>query len=80
MSRTLFKVTDVINALGGTKAVAAMFDLKEAAISVWRVNNAMPPHTFTKIASELLSRGMTADMSLWTFARKKSARRLETAE
>ena len=80
MSKSLLTVSEVIQALGGTKAVAQLFDLREAAVGNWRIANAMPPHTFTKIQAELMARGTTADISLWKFHRKKSERRLETTE
>lgn len=78
MSKSLSTVSEVIQALGGTKAVAQLFDLREAAVGNWRIANAMPPHTFTKIQAELMARGTTADIGLWKFTRKKSDRRLET--
>jgi hypothetical protein len=77
MSKSLSSVSEVIQALGGTKAVAQLFDLREAAVGNWRIANAMPPHTFTKIQAELIRRGTSADINLWKFNRKKSERRLE---
>ena len=71
MSKSLLTVSEVIQALGGTKAVAQLFDLREAAVGNWRIANAMPPHSFTKIQAELMARGTTADISLWKFDRKK---------
>ena len=80
MSKSLLTVSEVIQALGGTKAVAQLFDLREAAVGNWRIANAMPPHTFTKIQAELMASGTSAYISLWKFHRKKSERRLETVE
>jgi hypothetical protein len=66
-------VRDVILALGGTEAVAKMFNVTSQAVSVWRVRNALPPHTFSKISSELLALRSTADLSLWSWDRKRKA-------
>lgn len=52
-----------------------MFDLGETAVANWRAQNRLPAHTFPTIQQSLISRGVSADMSLWTFGRKKSARR-----
>jgi hypothetical protein len=66
-------VRDVILALGGTEAVAKMFNVTSQAVSVWRVRNALPPHTFPTISQELLKRGLAADLSLWRWDRKRKA-------
>jgi len=79
-SSKLSSVSDVIDALGGTKAAASLLDVSHAAVSVWRVNNRLPAHTFTTISRELLSKALSAYLDLWKFHRKKSERRLETAE
>lgn len=62
-------VKNVIAALGGTDAVAKMFGVTTQAVSVWRVRNAFPPHTFSKISSELLTQKATADLTLWNWDR-----------
>jgi len=80
MSKSLSLVSEVIQQLGGTKSVAEMFDISEAAVGNWRIANAMPPHTFTKIQSELMTRGQAAELSLWKFSRKKSDRRSEATQ
>ena len=66
---------DVVTALGGTDAVAKMFNVTSQAVSVWRVRGHFPPHTFSKIQTELLMLQSTADLSLWNWERpaKKQA-------
>lgn len=73
MHRNLYSTSDVIDALGGTKPVCALLQVKEGAVSVWRVNNLLPPHTFPTISQELLKRGLSADLSIWRWDRKKKA-------
>ena len=80
MPTKLTTVNEVIEALGGTKAAASLLSISPSAVSVWRVNNKLPAHTFTVISQELLSKMLSADFSLWNFDRKKSSRRLETVD
>lgn len=80
MSTKLKSVSDVIEALGGTKAASSLLGVSSSAVSVWRVNNRLPAHTFTVISQELLSKMLSADFTLWNFDRKKSSRRLETVD
>lgn len=70
MSKKLTTTDDVIKALGGTKQACDMLCVKPQAISVWRVQNLFPPHTFPTISQELLSRGLVAEVSLWRWGRK----------
>lgn len=71
----LSSVADVIEALGGVQAIASDFEISENAVWNWRAANRLPAHTFQTIQQSLISRGLTADISLWSFGRKKSARR-----
>jgi hypothetical protein len=64
---------EIIKALGGTKSACQILGVKQQAISVWRVNNQLPPHTFPAISQELLKRGLAADLSLWRWERKRKA-------
>jgi|APCry1669192587_1035420.scaffolds.fasta_scaffold45229_1 hypothetical protein len=80
MLTSLKSSAEVIDALGGTKPLIELLHVGSAAVSVWRVRNRFPAHTFPKIQQELLARGMTADASLWSFARKKSERRSEATQ
>jgi hypothetical protein len=73
MHRNLYSTSDVIDALGGTKPVCSLLQVKEGAVSVWRVHNLLPPHTFPTISQELLKRGLAADLSLWRWDRKRKA-------
>jgi hypothetical protein len=71
MSNQITTTSDVIRALGGTKAACEILGVKQQAISVWRVTGVLPPHTFPIISQELLKRGLSADLSLWRWERKK---------
>jgi hypothetical protein len=64
-------VRDVIKALGGTKVAAELCGVSDNAISNWRSWNRMPAHSFPIVSRELLNRGLTAEISLWNFDRKK---------
>lgn len=68
---------DVISALGGTKEVAELCDVSTNAVSNWRSWNRLPAHSFPIISRELLKRGLTAEISLFNFDRKKSDRQEE---
>lgn len=71
MQRTLISTNDIIDALGGTRSVCLLLGVKNGAVSVWRVSNQLPPHTFPTISQELLRRGLSADISLWRWERKR---------
>jgi hypothetical protein len=71
MPNHLLTVAQVITALGGSKAAANLFNIGQTAVGNWRTRNWLPPHTFPLVQKELLARGLTADISLWRFERKK---------
>mgnify|MGYP006267170909 CR=1 FL=1 len=71
MTNELQSVSEVIHALGGTKAAAHICGVGVNAVSNWRVRGAFPAHTFPRISSELLKRGAAAKFGLWSFERKK---------
>lgn len=66
----LSTVDSVIEAMGGTKAVAALFGRTDPAVSNWRKDGQFPPYTFDVIENELRKIGKTAPRSLWTWATK----------
>jgi hypothetical protein len=65
MDRLPLSASDVIDALGGTKATAQSARRTPQAVSNWRVTNKLPAETFLTISQELRSRGMDAPPSLW---------------
>jgi len=67
--KILSTVGDVINKLGGPKAVAGLFSCHVNALRHWRIKNKFPPHTFLKLSAELSARDLVASESLWSFAR-----------
>jgi hypothetical protein len=73
MHKSLNTVSEVIKALGGTKAACAILGVGQSAIGNWRGGNVLPPHTFPTISQELLKRGLYADIALWRWDRKRKA-------
>ena len=60
---------DVMIALGGSSAVAKMFDLSPAAVSAWRqYGERIPAKWYPAMEHELAERGYFAHRSLWRFA------------
>jgi hypothetical protein len=79
MSNQLTSVSSVISSLGGTQAVADLFGVRVSAIGNWRSDDRFPSHTFPTISRELLTRGLSADINLWKFDRKKPERQEEVS-
>lgn len=71
MSKSLYSVAAVVDALGGTKAACLILGVGQSAIGNWRGADRLPPHTFPTISQELLKRGLAADLSLWRWDRKR---------
>lgn len=71
MRKTLTSVSEIVDALGGTKAACAILGVGQSAIGNWRGANLLPSHTFSVISEELLKRGLSADLGLWRWERKK---------
>jgi hypothetical protein len=59
---------EVIEALGGTKAVAEMTGRTYNAAANWRVFNRFPANTFVLMQTELVKRGLSAPVALWGMA------------
>ena len=69
--KILISVSDIIDALGGSSATAELCGVGVAAVSVWRVNNMIPSHSFPIISEKLLKKGFRPRTSLFRFERKK---------
>jgi hypothetical protein len=80
MDTELNTTEQVISALGGADLVADMFGLTGNAVDNWKRANVFPGYTFPKITSELSCRSLSADVALWNFGRKTSARRATASE
>ncbi len=73
MAEQITTTTDVISALGGTQAIQDLLGVGQQAISHWRTQNRFPPHTFVTVQAALMKRGLSADVSLWRWERKRKA-------
>jgi hypothetical protein len=71
----LSTTSEVIEALGGTSAVAALFGCGVRAVGNWRCAGIFPLHTYHEMMPLLLAKGMSAPRSLWRFERKPRTRR-----
>lgn len=56
---------DVIDALGGTSAVAALFGVDGRVVSNWRGMKSFPPKTYFVLRDALSAIGEEAPESLW---------------
>jgi hypothetical protein len=65
MERSPLSASDVIDALGGTKATAKIAHRTPQAVSNWRKENRLPPQTFLVLSKKLHSAGLDAPPSLW---------------
>jgi hypothetical protein len=63
---------DVVDALGGIAAVAAMTGRGYSAIAMWRMSGVMPANTYVLLKKELRSRGLSAPDSLWGMTEKET--------
>ena len=61
----LLTASDVVNALGGTKAVAEFIGRTDPAVSNWRKRDRFPANTYTTFKRELDRRRLTAPDVLW---------------
>lgn len=73
MSDELPTVDAVLDALGGTKIVAALFGRTDPAISNWRKAEQFPAYTHFVIQDELRKIGKTAPAALWAWAKAVEA-------
>jgi hypothetical protein len=68
MAKPLTSFDQVIQALGGLKAVAALTDVTPAAVCHWRSRGGrFPARTHDRIDAELARKGATAARHLWDF-------------
>lgn len=65
MDQPLQTTTDVLDALGGSAAVAEMMGLANNAVSNWKKRETFPPKTHLVLMRELKARGLNAPDSLW---------------
>lgn len=71
---TRFATTrELIDGLGGTRAVAQLCGVSINAVGNWRTSNVLPAHSFAKISVELLRRDLKADVNLWRWERRKKS-------
>ena len=62
---TLRSTSDVIDALGGTAAVAALTGRTMQAVSNWRVRGLFTASTYLVITDALAGKGKRAEAALW---------------
>lgn len=62
---TLSTTIEVMDALGGTSAVAKLTARNYPAAFAWRRANRFPSNTFLVLTSALAKKGKTAPKSLW---------------
>lgn len=74
MIRTLQTVDLVIDACGGTAAVAALTGRSPQAVSNWRAEQKLPPKTFLIFELQLRQIGAIAPPKLWGIDRPKRQR------
>ncbi len=60
-------VDDIIEALGGTGAVADLVELGPSAVSMWRTKGQIPAPLYLVIRDALASRRKRAPLSLFGF-------------
>lgn len=70
MGKSLTSVSEIVEALGGTREACLIFDVGQSAIGNWRGANRLPAHTYPTVQSELMKRGLSADLSVWRWDRR----------
>ena len=65
MAVELTTTTEVVDALGGISAVAALTGSKYTAVHNWRVGPRFPARTYLAISAALAAREMAAPATLW---------------
>lgn len=63
--RHLHTSTEIIDALGGTQAVADLLGAKYTAVFNWRTFGALPANTYVTLLGALEKNGCTASPRLW---------------
>lgn len=56
---------DVIDALGGNRAVEALTDSSPQTVSNWRNFGRFPSNMFVRMTAALAKQGLSAPVSLW---------------
>lgn len=71
MKQTLHTISDVIDAFGGTRAVAMWTGLGESAISMWMARGEIPPGWHYRLHIEALARGFEIDPCVFDTSLKR---------
>lgn len=66
MVQPLFDAEQVIDALGGTKAVAILVGKPYRTVWNWRRFDVFPSNTYVILTEELNERGYCAPLALWS--------------
>jgi hypothetical protein len=77
MATFLLTVDEVLDALGGDKAVGALFGYSTETATNWRRRGYMPPNTYVTIIARLKPK-FSAPASLWRMAEPKVSTPPET--
>jgi hypothetical protein len=63
----LKSVEDIVDALGGTVAVATLAAVGPSTVSNWKARGGIPPENFMKLSAALERRRLQADPALFGF-------------
>lgn len=74
----LLTTAEVMDALGGTGAVAVLTGSKPSAASNWRGFDTFPANTYVAMKAALEARGLTAPDSLWGMKAAAEERRMRS--
>lgn len=66
------KIDNLIDAMGGTTAVAAMCDVSPAAVSMWRMRGGIPANKYLILSKEIGKLSLNVDLRLFGFREKES--------
>ena len=69
--KTLHSVQDVVDALGGRKAVAEIAVVTRKAVHVWVDQGSFPSKMYLVLNDALAKHGFEADVSLFSFSATK---------